>query len=104
MIAACFDSAEAVIPLRTSSAAAGPVAESPCLAASCAEGGTMNATERAELVDELLRRIEERGVPQGTWLIEIGQVRAALQEADSLLRRIEDALIRQLSTREDVDA
>lgn len=50
---------------------------------------------RERLIEELLDRLETRGVPQGTWLVEIGQAREALRSADALLRRLEDALIRK---------
>lgn len=48
--------------------------------------------------DELLRALEERGVPSGAWLIDIARARHALQEADSILRRLEDAIIRAART------
>jgi hypothetical protein len=42
--------------------------------------------------EELLRALEERGVPEGIWLVDIAQVRRALRDADALLRRLEQAL------------
>lgn len=54
--------------------------------------------EERDLVSELLERLEERGVPQGAWLVEIAQVRDALRRADSLLRKLEDAIIRDVSS------
>lgn len=44
----------------------------------------------AEIADEL----EQRGLPPGAWLVDIGRVRQSLQEADALLRRMEAAIIR----------
>jgi hypothetical protein len=52
------------------------------------------APEAAELADEIVRALEERGVPAGAWLVDIARVRRALAEADGLLRRLEDAVIR----------
>jgi hypothetical protein len=57
----------------------------------------MEDDDRNELLDALLARLKEEGVPQGTWLIEIALVREALRAADSVLRRLEDALIRDAS-------
>jgi hypothetical protein len=56
------------------------------------------AAEREELVESLLNALEVRGVPQGAWLVDINRIRSALQEADSLLRRLEDAIIRAASS------
>jgi hypothetical protein len=41
-----------------------------------------------------MRLLEERGVPSGTWLVDIAQARNALQSADAVLRRLEAAIIR----------
>jgi len=49
-------------------------------------------------VESLLNALEVRGVPQGAWLVDINRIRSALQEADSLLRRLEDAIIRAASS------
>jgi hypothetical protein len=54
--------------------------------------------ERVALADEILRGLEERGVPAGAWLVDIGRVRHALREADALLRRLEEAVIRAASS------
>jgi hypothetical protein len=60
---------------------------------------TTPAGERSnELVDNLIAALEVRGVPQGAWLVDISRVRSALQEADGLLRRLEDAIIRDASS------
>jgi hypothetical protein len=48
----------------------------------------------ADLVDEIVRGLEERGVPSGVWLVDIARVRQSLREADALLRRLEDGIIR----------
>jgi hypothetical protein len=50
--------------------------------------------EREQLADEIMRLLEERGVPSGTWLVDIAQARNALQSADAVLRRLEAAIIR----------
>jgi hypothetical protein len=52
---------------------------------------------QSELVSEIVRELEERGVPSGTWLVDIASVRQSLREADTLLRRLEDAVIRSSS-------
>ena len=49
--------------------------------------------EREALVDEIVRRLEERGLPPGAWLADVVQVRRALHEADGLLRRLQNAII-----------
>jgi hypothetical protein len=54
--------------------------------------------ERSELVDSLIAALEVRGVPQGAWLVDISRVRHSLHEADGLLRRLEDAIIRDASS------
>ena len=57
-----------------------------------------NGNGHAALVDDLVARLEARGVPQGSWLMEITAVRRDLAEvvgnADSLLRRLQEAVIR----------
>ena len=47
-----------------------------------------------EILDELVEVLEERGVPRGMWLVDIAEVRCTLQNADSLLRRLEYAIER----------
>jgi hypothetical protein len=60
---------------------------------------TQPPSERSnELVENLIAALEVRGVPQGAWLVDISRVRNALQEADGLLRRLEDAIIRDASS------
>jgi hypothetical protein len=55
----------------------------------------MDENEREpDAVVEFLRVLEERGVPEGAWLIQIAQVRDALHAADELMRRLERAVIR----------
>ena len=49
---------------------------------------------REGLAEEILRLLEERGVPSGAWLVDIAQARTALREADALLRRLEEAIVR----------
>lgn len=56
------------------------------------------APEAAELAEEILRALEERGVPAGAWLVDIARVRRALAEADGLMRRLEDAVIRGVAS------
>jgi hypothetical protein len=46
-----------------------------------------------ELAGEIIRELEQRGVPSGAWLFDIARVRQSLREADTLLRRLEDAII-----------
>ena len=46
------------------------------------------------LASEVVRALEERGVPQGTWLFDLARAREALREADAVLRRLEDAIVR----------
>jgi hypothetical protein len=50
--------------------------------------------DSADLVREIVHGLEERGVPSGAWLLDIARVRRSLREADSLMRRLEDAIIR----------
>lgn len=50
--------------------------------------------DAAELVVEIVRGLEERGVPSGAWLLDIARVRRSLRDADTLMRRLEDAIIR----------
>ena len=50
-----------------------------------------------KLAEEIVRALEERGVPSGAWLVDIARVRQSLREADTLLRRLEDAIIRSPS-------
>ena len=51
-------------------------------------------TETEALAERVLELLEQRGVPSGAWLVDIAQVRRSLREADGLLRRLEDAIIR----------
>ena len=51
----------------------------------------------SELAGEIVRELEQRGVPAGAWLFDIARVRQSLREADTLLRRLEDAIIRSQS-------
>jgi phosphoglycerate dehydrogenase-like enzyme len=50
--------------------------------------------EGSALAEEVLRLLEERGVPSGAWLVDIAQARGALRQADALLRRLEEAIVR----------
>lgn len=61
------------------------------------EADAADAAEVSELAAEIIRELEHRGVPAGAWLIDIGRVRQSLREADTLLRRLEDAIIRSSS-------
>jgi len=54
-------------------------------------------SDLSALVGEVVRELEERGVPAGTWLVDVARVRQSLREADTLLRRLEDAIIRSAS-------
>lgn len=51
-------------------------------------------SETSELAEEIVLALEERGLPPGAWLVDIARVRRALSDADGLLRRLEDAVIR----------
>lgn len=53
---------------------------------------------RSGLAEEIIHGLEERGVPSGAWLIDVARVRQSLREADDLLRRLEDAIIRSAAT------
>jgi hypothetical protein len=55
------------------------------------------SAEASELAGEIIRELEQRGVPAGAWLIDIARVRQSLREADTLLRRLEDTIIRSSS-------
>ena len=59
--------------------------------AGTAVGGSVEGTALAE---EVLRLLEQRGVPAGTWLVDLAQARGALRQADALLRRLEEAIVR----------
>lgn len=48
----------------------------------------------SDLAEEIIHGLEERGVPSGAWLLDLARVRQSLREADKLLRRLEDAIIR----------
>ncbi len=67
----------------------------------CRKGGdgvaAVDEREREELVDALLDRLRSEGAPAGAWLVDIAEVRRALQEADALLRRLQDAIMRGAS-------
>jgi hypothetical protein len=52
------------------------------------------AAERSELVEEIVSELQARGVPSGAWLLDVAKVRQSLREADNLMRRLEDAIIR----------
>jgi hypothetical protein len=43
-------------------------------------------------------QLEQRGVPEDVWLVEIELVRDALRQADRTLTRLHDALIRAAET------
>jgi hypothetical protein len=57
-------------------------------------GDPPEVVEPQSVAEQVLRLLEERGVPSGAWLVDIGQTRQALRDADALLRRLEDAIIR----------
>ena len=54
--------------------------------------------DRSELADEVVQALDERGLPPGAWLMDVACVRRSLHEADDLLRRLEDAIIRAAET------
>lgn len=49
--------------------------------------------ERGELAERIAHVLEARGMPRGTWLVDIEQVRTALQDADAIMRRLKDAFV-----------
>ena len=71
--------------------ASAPLTREPRLA------GRADQRDRGAIAAEVLQLLEERGVPGGAWLVDIGRVRRSLQDADTLLRRLEDAIIRTAS-------
>lgn len=58
------------------------------------ENDRSNPQER--IVDDLLERLRSEGVPAGMWLVDIARVRQSLQDADSLLRRLAEAILENL--------
>jgi hypothetical protein len=60
----------------------------------------MEEREREQLIDDLLERLKAEGAPEGTWLLEIDEVREALRQADDILRRLRDAIITAARDRE----
>ena len=59
-----------------------------------APAATVAQADPEALVEEILKGLDERGLPAGAWLADLLRVRQALQEADSLLRRLQEAIIR----------
>ena len=55
----------------------------------------MDESERKDLVDALLDELARRGVPEGAWLADIARARRDLAQVDDLLRRLENALMRE---------
>ena len=55
--------------------------------------------DQPDLVTDLLAKLEERGVPHGTWLLEIEEWRQALRDIDTGLLRLHDAIIRRSRSR-----
>lgn len=47
-----------------------------------------------DLATAVANELESRGLASGAWLVEIEQVRRSLRDADTLLLRIHDAIIR----------
>jgi hypothetical protein len=54
----------------------------------------MDDETRNALAAELLARIEELGAPSGAWLVDIDRMREDLDHTQTVLRRMEDAIIR----------
>jgi hypothetical protein len=63
-----------------------------------AESTEFVAADRSELIEEIVNELQTRGVPSGAWLLDIAKVRQSLREADNLMRRLEDAIIRSSAT------
>jgi hypothetical protein len=59
--------------------------------------------DAANLADELIRRIQAEGIPAGAWLVDISEVRRALQNADALLRRMQEAITRAAQERHRIE-
>lgn len=57
----------------------------------------MEKRELDDLVEALAARLVERGVPQGSWLVDVLQARQALAQADDVLRRLQRALEAQIT-------
>jgi hypothetical protein len=55
--------------------------------------GHIGSKKYAHLVDELLQKLERRGVPEGAWLVDIARIRQELRDADELLLRLQNAII-----------
>jgi hypothetical protein len=53
-------------------------------------------------LDELLDRLASRGVPQGSWLADIASARASLRQADGLLLRMQDAIVRGFAASDEI--
>jgi hypothetical protein len=77
-------------PAPTADAVARPAADAPL--------------GREGLAEEIMRLLEERGVPSGAWLVDIAQARSALRDADALLRRLEEAIVRAAASEPRLDA
>lgn len=54
----------------------------------------MGEENREGLADELIERLRSEGIPEGTWLIDIELARKALRQADEVLRKLQQAIIR----------
>jgi hypothetical protein len=54
----------------------------------------LDSLDAESVAERVLDLLEQRGVPSGAWLVDIGQCRRALRDADALLRRLEEAIIR----------
>jgi hypothetical protein len=54
--------------------------------------------EREQLAREVIEQLRVQGVPEGAWLLDIEEVRRSLHEADELLRRLKEAIIRAASS------
>lgn len=71
------------------------VASKPAPASSTGRSG--GEPDAPPLTEEIVSALEERGLPQGAWLVDVVRVRQALRDADTLLRRLEEAIIRAAS-------
>jgi hypothetical protein len=57
-----------------------------------------NQPRESVLAAEIVDALEQRGIPSGAWLVDIARIRHALQEADDMLRRMENAIIRDANS------
>lgn len=50
--------------------------------------------DRSELLEALVERLRDEGTPEGAWLLDIERSRRCLHDADDVLRRLKETIIR----------